>query len=160
MIASGYNHRRVDMEKVYDIQQIMDLLPHRYPFLLVDRVLTLIPGERAVGFKNVTVNEPFFQGHFPGIPVMPGVMIIEALAQLGGLLYSNSTPRDNPDELVYIIGMDGVRFRKPVVPGDRLTLEVSFIKQRRRAAKIAGRATVEERLVAEGELMACYGDKP
>lgn len=148
------------MENSQDIYRILKVLPHRFPFLLVDRVETLIPGERAVGYKNVTANEPFFQGHFPELPVMPGVLIMEALAQLGGILYDASLPKENPEELIYIIGMDRVRFRKPVIPGDRLGLEIQVVKMRARAVKMAGRATVDDRLVAEGELMASYGDKP
>jgi beta-hydroxyacyl-ACP dehydratase FabZ len=134
----------------------MQRLPHRYPFLLVDRVIRLVPGEEIVALKNVTFNEPFFQGHFPVKPVMPGVLIVEALAQAGGLLASESRGPEKRGEIIYFMGMDAVRFRKPVVPGDQLTLEAKVLKMRSRVAKMAGRALVNDQLVAEAELMASF----
>jgi beta-hydroxyacyl-ACP dehydratase FabZ len=146
-------------EPVYDIRKIMAALPHRYPFMLVDRVLALEVGRRIRALKNVTINEPFFRGHFPGLPVMPGVIILEALGQTGGMLVlASQQPAEN--ELLYFTGMDRVRFRRPVVPGDQLILEVHFLKVRTRAAKIAATATVEGQLAAEAELMATFGEKP
>ena len=146
------------MKVEYAIQKIMQFLPHRYPFLLVDRVLELEPGVRIVALKNVTINEPFFQGHFPGQPVMPGVLIIEAMAQAGGLLAYESGPADKHGQLIYFMGMDKVRFRKPVVPGDQLIFEARILRMRTKVAKMAGTAFVDNQLVAEAELMASFGE--
>jgi 3-hydroxyacyl-[acyl-carrier-protein] dehydratase len=118
------------MEMVYDIQKIMEFLPHRYPFILVDRILEIVPDERIVGLKNVTMNEPFFQGHFPGIPVMPGVLIIEAMAQTGGVLVYASLPEEQRKSLMYFMGIDKARFRKPVIPGDQLVFDIVWMKRR------------------------------
>ena len=115
------------MEQVYDVRKIMEFLPHRYPFILVDRILELIPNERIIDLKNVTINEPFFVGHFPGTPIMPGVLMIEAMGQVGGVLAFASLPENRRGELIYFMGMDKVRFRKPVVPGDQLIFELSLI---------------------------------
>ena len=147
------------MKTEYDIRKIMALLPHRYPFLLVDRVMELEPGDRIIAMKNVTINEPFFQGHFPGEPVMPGVLIIEAMAQAGGLLAYESGNADNHGQLIYFMGMDRVRFRKPVVPGDQLIFEAKILKMRAKAAKMAGTASVDNQLVAEAVLMASFGER-
>ncbi len=147
------------MEKVYDIEKILDFLPHRYPFLLIDRIIEIIPGEKIVALKNVTINEPFFQGHFPGVPIMPGVLIVEAMGQAGGILAFSSAPQENKNAILYFMGMDKVRFRKPVVPGDQLLIEAKILKQRSKAVKMSGIATVEEKLVAEAELMASIGEK-
>jgi 3-hydroxyacyl-[acyl-carrier-protein] dehydratase len=143
-----------------DIQPIWAHLPQRFPFLLVDRVIEIIPGERIVALKNVTINEPYFQGHFPGMPIMPGVLIVEAMAQAGGLLYSLSRDASESDRILYFSGMDRVRFRKPVIPGDALILEVEVRKQRTRTVKMAGTASVNKKRVAEAELMATFGEKP
>ena len=146
------------MKYAYDIQKIMEYLPHRYPFLLVDRVIELVPGDRITALKNVTINEPFFTGHFPGRPVMPGVLIIEAMAQAGGLLAIESNPADKRGQLIYFMGMDKVRFRKPVVPGDQLIFETKILKMRSKVAKMSGTASVDNQLAAEAELMASFGD--
>jgi len=146
------------MKYAYDIQKIMEYLPHRYPFLLVDRVIELVPGDRITALKNVTINEPFFTGHFPGRPVMPGVLIIEAMAQAGGLLAIESNPADKRGQLIYFMGMDKVRFRKPVVPGDQLIFEAKILKMRSKVAKMSGTASVDNQIAAEAELMASFGD--
>jgi 3-hydroxyacyl-[acyl-carrier-protein] dehydratase len=146
------------METVLDILAIMQRLPHRYPFLLIDRIVRFVPGEEIVALKNVTMNEPFFQGHFPAKPVMPGVLIIEALAQAGGILAAEIRGPEKQGEIIYFMGMDAVRFRKPVVPGDQLVLEARVLKMRSRVAKMAGRALVDGQLVAEAELMASFGE--
>ncbi len=151
--------RRGKVEKIYDIEKIMDILPHRYPFLLIDRIIEIIPGEKIVALKNVTINEPFFQGHFPGVPIMPGVLIVEAMGQAGGILAFSSAPQENKNAILYFMGMDKVRFRKPVVPGDQLLIEAKILKQRSKAIKMSGIVTVEEKLVAEAELMASIGEK-
>jgi len=148
------------MDKMYDIQEIMNVLPHRYPFILVDRILELIPGEKVVALKNVTINEPFFQGHFPGNPIMPGVLIVEAMAQAGAVLAHASLSSEELDGLVFFMGMDKVKFRKPVVPGDQLVIELKPLKQRLKVFKMSATAKVEKRLVAEAELMATFGEKP
>jgi len=146
------------MDTVLDILAIMQRLPHRYPFLLIDRIVRFVPGEEIVALKNVTMNEPFFQGHFPAKPVMPGVLIIEALAQAGGILAAEIRGAEKQGEIIYFMGMDAVRFRKPVVPGDQLMLEARVLKMRSRVAKMAGRALVDGQLVAEAELMASFGN--
>ncbi len=146
------------MGTTLDVLAIMRRLPHRYPFLLIDRIITIVPGESIVALKNVTINEPFFQGHFPSQPVMPGVLIIEAMAQAGGVLASESRGAEQPGAIIYFMGMDHVRFRRPVVPGDQLFLEARVLKMRSKVAKMAGRALVNEKLVAEAELMASFGD--
>jgi len=134
----------------------MEYLPHRYPFLLVDRVLSAEPGEKITALKNVTINEPFFSGHFPGMPVMPGVLIIEAMAQAGGILAFLSNPEREPGSIIYFTGMDRVRFRRPVVPGDQIMLELTMGRQRSSAIMMDGRALVEGVLAAEARLMAIW----
>ena len=145
-----------------DIQKLMEMLPHRYPFLLVDRILECIPGERVRGLKNVTMNEPYFQGHFPGLPIMPGVLIIEAMAQTGCILafetmVANTGKPYEAGSPVFFMAMDRVRFRKPVVPGDQLIMDLLLLRTRGNAAKIKGTATVDDQVVAEAELMASFG---
>ncbi len=146
------------METIYDIEKIMSLLPHRYPFLLVDRVLELEAGKRIKALKNVTVNEPFFVGHFPAARIMPGVLIVEAMAQAGGVLVFSSAPPEAAGRPIYFMAIDKVRFRKPVVPGDQLLFTVEILKQRSKAVKLAGSASVEGQLVAEAEMMASMGE--
>ena len=147
------------MEMVYDIQKIMEFLPHRYPFILVDRIVEIVPEERIVGLKNVTMNEPFFQGHFPGTPVMPGVLIIEAMAQTGGVLVYASLSEEKRKGLIYFMGIDKARFRKPVVPGDQLILDIVWTKRRANVSRMSGKAMVDGKLVAEAEVTAMTGDK-
>lgn len=142
-----------------DVKEIMQILPHRYPFLLVDRIESLKEGEEAVGIKNVSINEPFFVGHFPGNPIMPGVLIIEAMAQVGGVLAFHSSPKEWAGSLVYFMGIDKVRFRKPVVPGDQLRLKLTTIRQKQKVFKMRGEAYVDGTLVAEAELMAAIESK-
>ncbi len=133
-------------------EEILNILPHRYPFLLVDRIVELEPGKMARGIKNVTINEPFFQGHFPGRPVMPGVLIVEAMAQVGGVLAFRSASVSN--KLVYFMGIDRARFRRPVVPGDTVELVLNVVKSRGSIWVFKGEAFVDKNLVAEAELMA------
>jgi 3-hydroxyacyl-[acyl-carrier-protein] dehydratase len=142
-----------------DIRQILDLLPHRYPFLLVDRVLDYTPLESIDAYKNVTMNEPFFQGHFPGIPVMPGVLIMEALAQAGGLLVLKSTDMPLENKLFLFTGMEKVRFRKPVYPGDRLELKCRLLRHKLKLWKMEGKAYVDGVLAAEAEMTAAIMNK-
>ena len=144
------------MDKQIDIKQIMSFLPHRYPFLLVDRVLDCEPDKRISALKNVTINEPFFQGHFPGAPIMPGVLIVEALAQAGGVLFMANRETTSDRTLMYFMGLDKVKFRKPVVPGDQLVLEVEIIRKRAKVIKLSGIAKVNDQVVAEAELMATF----
>lgn len=135
-----------------DIQKIQSLLPHRYPFLLVDRVIDSEPGKRLVAIKNVTINEPFFPGHFPGKPVMPGVLLIEGMAQATGLLAMEST--EVPEESIYyLVGVDKARFKRPVVPGDQLVFEVEVLKHKRDIWVFATTAKVDDSLVASAEIM-------
>ena len=147
------------MEKIFDIQKIMNVLPHRYPFIMIDRIIELVPGKKVVALKNVTINEPFFQGHFPGNPIMPGVLMIEAMGQAGAVLAAGSLSEKERGSLIYFMGMDKVKFRKPVVPGDQIIFEVKFLKQRSKVFKMSGMAFVDEKLVAEAELMASFGEK-
>jgi 3-hydroxyacyl-[acyl-carrier-protein] dehydratase len=140
-----------------DIKEIQRLLPHRYPFLLVDRVVEIQVEKSLKAYKNVSMNEQFFQGHFPGHPVMPGVLMVEALAQAAALLAFKSTGVEGAG-LVYLTGLDGVRFRRPVVPGDRLDLEVSVLKRKSRIWKMRGEASVNGQLACEAELMATVPD--
>ncbi len=136
-----------------DIGKIMDILPHRYPFLLVDRVLDLDPGRRVVALKNVTINEPFFAGHFPGHPIMPGVLIVEAMAQAGGLMLMDELMGSEP-KVVYLMSLDGVKFRRPVTPGDQLILEVEMVQARKNTCKMKGLARVEDQVAVEATMMA------
>jgi beta-hydroxyacyl-ACP dehydratase FabZ len=147
------------MEKTFDIQKIMNLLPHRYPFIMIDRILELVPGEKVIALKNVTINEPFFQGHFPGNPIMPGVLIIEAMGQAGAVLAAESLPGKQQDSLIYFMSMDKVKFRQPVVPGDQLIFEMKFLKKRAKVFKMSGVALVDGKRVVEAELMASFGEK-
>ena len=141
-----------------DIGDILKLLPHRYPFLLVDRIREWESGQRIVGIKNVTANEPFFQGHFPGRPIMPGVLILEAMAQVGGVLALKSAPATGKP-VVYLTGVDQAKFRRPVIPGDQLRFEIDVIKRRSPFWKMQGRAFVETNLVCEAEITAMVTDE-
>jgi len=147
------------MKTTYDIQKIMELLPHRYPFIMIDRIIELVLGEKVVALKNVTINEPFFQGHFPGEPIMPGVLIIEAMGQAGAILAAESMDPEKKGSLIFFMGMDKVKFRKPVVPGDQIIFEIKFLKQRSQAFKMSGIASVDDKRVAEAQLMATFGEK-
>lgn len=146
------------MESVLDITQIQAILPHRYPFLLVDRIIDYDAGKRVVGIKNVTLNEPFFAGHFPGAPVMPGVLIVEAMAQTAGVLMLASLP-DRAEKLVFFTGIDGAKFRKPVIPGDQLRLELTVLRLRPRYIRLRGEAYVDGVLVAEAEISSSLVDR-
>lgn len=141
---------------VLDTKDIMDIIPHRYPFLLVDKVIEMEPGRRGVGIKNVTYNEPFFQGHFPGQPIMPGVLIVEAMAQLGAVIVL-SLP-ENQGKLAFFAGIDGMRFRRQVVPGDKLRLEVEITRMRGTIGKGVGKAFVDGEIAAEGNIMFGIGN--
>ncbi len=142
-----------------NIGEILKILPHRYPFLLVDKILEYKSGESIKGLKNVTINEPFFQGHFPGQPIMPGVLILEAMAQVGGILAYLSNEEEMKNRLFYFIGLDKVRFRKTVVPGDQIVFDLTMLKRKMKMYIMAGRATVDGKLVAEAELMAAMSDE-
>jgi len=142
-----------------EIKEIMNILPHAYPFLLVDRILEMEPGKRVVGIKNVTYNEPFFPGHFPGRPIMPGVLIVESMAQTAGLLVFNSLSEEEHKKPVYFLGIDNVRFRKPVTPGDQLRLELEITRHRQSIWGFKGKALVDGKLVAEAELLAMIGEE-
>jgi 3-hydroxyacyl-[acyl-carrier-protein] dehydratase len=139
--------------RTLDIEEILSLLPHRYPFLLVDRVLDFDKGKSLKAVKNVTVNEPFFQGHFPGKPIFPGVLILEAMAQATGILAFKSLGRLAPGELYYFAAVDNARFKRPVLPGDQLILEVEFIKERRGVARFRGVAKVDGEIACEADMM-------
>src|SRR5512139_2853792 len=142
-----------------EIQEIMNILPHAYPFLLVDRITVMEVGKRIVGIKNVTYNEPFFPGHFPGRPIMPGVLIVEAMAQTAGVLAFKSMPEDEQKKPVLFLGMDNVRFRKPVVPGDQLRMELEITRHRHAIWGFKGKAFVDGSVVAEGDLLAMIGEE-
>jgi 3-hydroxyacyl-[acyl-carrier-protein] dehydratase len=153
----------------FAIQEILDFLPHRYPFLLIDRVVEYEPARRLVAIKNVTINEPFFQGHFPGYPIMPGVLVVEAMAQAGGMIMMAEIP-DRQKKLVVFTGIERAKFRRPVTPGDQLRIEVDVLAFRSRAGRIAGRALVEGKLACEATLTCqvvtrererrAHGDEP
>lgn len=150
--ANGGAKPSASTKPILAVEDIHKLLPHRYPFSLVDRIIEYVPGERAVGIKNVTFNEPHFQGHFPGRPIMPGVLIVEAMAQVGGIVLTQMS--DVQGGLFLFAGIDKVRFRRPVTPGDQLVLTVELLcVKRRRFGKMQGRAEVDGQLAAEGELM-------
>lgn len=155
-IASRFQTKKT--EAFLDINGILKIMPHRYPFLLIDRILDLEPEKRVVAIKNVTINEPFFEGHFPGHPIMPGVMILEAMAQAGGVLLLNAV--ENPEaKVVYFMSIDGVKFRKPVTPGDQLRFELEMMSFRRNTCRMQGKTFVEDVLVAEATFMATVVDK-
>jgi UDP-3-O-[3-hydroxymyristoyl] N-acetylglucosamine deacetylase/3-hydroxyacyl-[acyl-carrier-protein] dehydratase len=145
-------------QPIVDVQRIMQHLPHRYPMLLVDRIIEYETGKRIVGIKNVTINEPFFQGHYPGHPIMPGVLVIEAMAQVGGLLLMDAV--ENPeDKVVYFMSLDNVKWRRPVTPGDQIVFELEMLQLRRRVCRMRGKGTVDGHLVAEADLMARIVDR-
>ena len=143
---------------ILDVNEIRRILPHRYPMLLVDRIIEL-DAEHIVGIKNVTANEPFFTGHFPDFPVMPGVLIVEAMAQTAGVLVLKSV-EDRDRKLVLLVSIEYAKFRKQVVPGDQLRMELTMLKRKASVAKMSGRATVDGALVAEAEVMCKLADKP
>ena len=148
---------RVVSSSALDIDAIREILPHRFPFLLVDRIEEL-EADRVVGIKNVTVNEPYFAGHFPDYPVMPGVLIIEAMAQVAGVLVLSGIP-DRKNKLVLLAGVDGAKFRKPVRPGDQLRIEMKVLRSRATMAKVSGTATVNGAVVAEAEILCVLADR-
>jgi len=141
------------------INEILAMLPHAYPFLLVDRIVEIELGKRIVGIKNVTYNEPFFPGHFPGRPIMPGVLIVEAMAQTAGVLVFKSMPEEDHKRSVFFLGMDNVKFRKPVVPGDQLRLELEITRRHQSIWRFTGKAFVDGKLVAEADLLAMLGEE-
>ena len=146
------------MQQVMSIEDIMKVLPHRYPFLLVDRIIEVEEKKRIVGIKNVTINEPFFQGHFPGFPVMPGVLIIEAMAQVGGMLMMGGM-EDAAQKVVYFISLDNVRWRRPVKPGDQIRFEIDVVQIRGHVCKMRGLAKVDGELAAEADMAAMVRDR-
>ena len=146
-------HARRSGAPVADATRIMEFLPHRFPMLLIDRIVDFEDGKRIVGIKNVTINEPFFQGHYPGHPIMPGVLILEAMAQCGGLLLMEEM-KDREEKVVYFMTMDRVKFRRPVTPGDTIVFELEVVQLRRQVCKMRGRGLVDGHVVAEAEFMA------
>lgn len=143
-----------------DIQEIMNTLPHRYPFLLVDKIVEMEIGKRVVGIKNVTINEPFFQGHFPGRPIMPGVLILEAMAQVAGVMSMKMVPPDQvKNKVIFFMTIDKAKFRKPVVPGDQIRFEMEVLKVRSAIVNFKGQAVVDGAVAAEAEMMAMIVDR-
>jgi beta-hydroxyacyl-ACP dehydratase FabZ len=160
-MADSTNASATENRVVYTVTEIMKFLPHRYPFLLVDRIIEFDPPQHIVGLKNVTVNEEFFQGHFPGSPVMPGVLILEAMAQVAGvMLYRDMPDEEKSSKLIYFTGVENAKFRRPVVPGDQLRMEVDLVYRRNHFGKVAARASVEGRLVAEAFELFAIADRP
>ncbi|CAK7003555.1 MAG: 3-hydroxyacyl-[acyl-carrier-protein] dehydratase FabZ [Desulfovibrio sp.] len=144
-----------DTGSSFTIKRIMEILPHRYPFLLIDRVISCVPGESITAYKNVSINEPFFQGHFPGLPLMPGVLIMEALAQAGAIMVVSDWPREKIDENIFLFtGMDNVKFRVPVRPGDRLDMECTLTRHKLVLWKLSAKAFVDGKLAAQADLSA------
>ena len=141
-------------ENVIEIEQIIEMIPHRYPFLMIDRVIEIIPNKNATGIKNVTINEPYFEGHFPNNPIMPGVLIIEAMAQTAAVFVIHGLKDNNDNRLVYFMSIESARFRKPVIPGDTLTIKVQKNQSRGNVWKFDGKVHVEESLVAESRFSA------
>ena len=146
-------------DPVMNIARILEILPHRYPFMLVDRVVECVPGSHILAYKNVTFNEPFFQGHFPSIPVMPGVLILEALAQTGGLLAASGLQGSLEGKLFLFTGLDKVKFRRQVIPGDRLDLKCENLRMRLNMCKLDALATVDGKIAAEAQISAAIGDR-
>ena len=159
MTSEAENQSREAAKPVYGIAEIMKFLPHRYPFLLVDKILELDPDKRIVGLKNVTINEQFFQGHFPGAPVMPGVLIIESMAQVAGVLIYRDLP-DKDKKLIYFSGIERAKFRRPVLPGDQLRIEMQLLSRRNNFGKMQGRAMVDGKLAAEAVVLFAIVEKP
>tara|TARA_B100000902_G_C27170570_1_gene843591 strand:- start:480 stop:941 length:462 start_codon:yes stop_codon:yes gene_type:complete len=143
---------------IIELSEIQDILPHRYPFLLIDRVIEIVPKTSIVAIKSVTANEPFFQGHFPGFPVMPGVLIVEALAQAGCFMVLRDL-EDRAEKVPFFAGIDSCRFRRPVLPGDQLRLELSVLRQRGISTKMDGKAFVGDELAAEAQILAVLGER-
>ena len=150
---------RLERPVSLDIHQILAILPHRFPFVMVDRVTEILSGKSIRGHKCVSINEPWFPGHFPQRPIMPGVLILEALAQIGGILAYASEPFDASNSLMYFLGIDKAKFRRPVIPGDKLDLEVKVIHHRTNVWKLHGEASVDGTLCAQGELLASVVDR-
>jgi len=146
----------VTIPETIDIVEILKLLPHRYPFVMVDRILSLEMNKEIVGLKNVTINEPFFQGHFPTQPIMPGVLILEGMAQVGGIMAYYGNPEAIGNKLLFFAGIDKARFRKPVVPGDQLIFTLELVKQKKSIMVMSAKATVDDNVVAQAELMASF----
>lgn len=144
---------------MFGLKEIQEVLPHRYPFLLVDRIVEMEAGKRVVGLKNVSINEPFFVGHFPGHPIMPGVLILEAMAQVGGFLLMWSLGVRAEKKVLYFAGIDGARFRRPVVPGDQIRFEVEVLQLRRQICRMKGTALVDGNVAAEAEMSAVVVDR-
>ncbi|HMD97749.1 MAG TPA: 3-hydroxyacyl-ACP dehydratase FabZ [Terriglobia bacterium] len=158
-VVAPENEKQAEPKVIYGINDIMKILPHRYPFLLVDRIVEMDGEKRIVGLKNVTINEQFFQGHFPGAPVMPGVLILEAMAQVAGVLIYRDMP-DKHSKLIYFTGVESAKFRRPVVPGDQLRIEMELLNRRTNFGKMAGRATVEGKLAAEAIVLFAIAERP
>lgn len=146
--------------EIADVKELLVILPHRYPFLLVDRVLSVEPGKGVVAIKNVSVNEPFFQGHFPGHPIVPGVLLVEAMAQAAGVLIYQTDPARIGSRLFYLAALDNVKFRRPVVPGDQVRLEIEVLRRRSPLWRFQGKALVGEALAAEAEITISETEKP
>ncbi len=142
---------------MFDIEKILNILPHRYPFLLVDKVIEIQKGKSIIALKNVTYNEPFFQGHFPDLKVMPGVLVMEAIAQAGGILLHYSIPEPE-NKFVFLSKIDKAKFRKPIIPGDQIRIEVDILKLKNRICQIRGKALIEGEVAAEGEILAVVRD--